>query len=142
MLNLYIFIIKNHNKLIIKGIGEKLEKYKFDNGLSFEDLKGFLGVSIRSVQNIIETDSIPKTEIFIKLFNLLDLSIEEFLKSETMTQINNNHVHQNNGTIQNVLQESRHELELIIEYQKKEITALTDALKQRDIIIELLKNLK
>ena len=128
--------------MIIKGIEKAIRNYVLENGIDIKDIAANLNISEGTLFGILKTENVVKTEIFIKLFNLLDLSIEEFLKSETMTQINNNHVHQNNGTIQNVLQESRHELELIIEYQKKEIMALTDALKQRDIIIELLKNLK
>jgi hypothetical protein len=43
------------------------------------------------------------------------------------------------STINNVIDGSRHELELIIEHQKIEIAGLKDAIQQREIIISLLK---
>ena len=126
----------------IKGIGKKLELYKFDKKLSFEELQKILGLSKRTLQLIIESDSVPKTESFIKLFHLLDLDLEEFINNQVMTQINNV-LAPNHGTIQNIVAaESRHELELIIEHLKKENLRLEDSLRRADEMIELLKKRK
>lgn len=131
--------------MIIKGIGKKLDLYKTEKKIGFDVLKDLLGLSIRSIQKIIETDNVVKTETFIKLFTLLNLDIEKFL-TENLMSINNN-IGVQNGTINNVLNDnSRGELELIIIHQKKEIEnlcneilALKDGIVQRNTIIELLK---
>lgn len=127
--------------MIIKGIEKAIRNYVLEKGIDIKDIAANLNISEGTLFSILKTENVVKTEIFIKLFKLLDLSFEEFInsESETMTQINNV-LAPNHGTIQNIATvESRHELELIIEYQKKEISRLEDALRRADEMIELLK---
>lgn len=135
--------------MIINGIGKRIEFYKTDKKLTFDRLEKKLNLSKRSIQNIIDTDNVVKTETFFRLFRLLNLDVVEFLKSETMTQITNQIGVQNGGTVNHIdnSNSSKKELELIIEHQKKEIESLQKSvqyleqrLKDKDMIIELLKN--
>lgn len=111
--------------MIIKGVGKRLEFYKLDNKITFPVLENKLGLSKRSIQNIIDTDDVVKTETFFKIFKLLKLDVEAFLNMEVMNQINN--VIENNGAVQNVLTlENRRELQYpdyfvfsLVEYRGK-----------------------
>lgn len=120
--------------MIINGIGRLLEKYKFENKLNFPDIEKKIGLSKRTIQTLIETDNVVKTDTFFKLFRLLNLDIEEYYKSETMTQQINN-VTQNNGTLQNVINGDTKTIEAL----ERENQLLKARITDLETIIELMK---
>lgn len=75
--------------MIIKGIEKAIRNYVLEKGIDIKDIAANLNISEGTLFSILKTENVVKTEIFVKLFRLLDLDFEEFINSETMTQINN-----------------------------------------------------
>jgi hypothetical protein len=126
--------------MIIKGLKMNVDNFILDKDIDLQCFADKIGVSDKTLFNFLKSESIPKSETFIKTSKVLQFDLNKFLDTGIMEKrIINNMGVVTGSTINNVIDGSRHELELIIEHQKIEIAGLKDAIQQREIIISLLK---